>query len=167
PDALLQLDVLAQLVALELVRYYFQNLPLLLCYFVVAPQQVVPLPQLRLLALSQFLVPLEVLLVLEFLPLPDDLLLLPPQFPLLVLLELLPQLLGQFQLALLPGLLPQLDAQPLGQLPLEHLLVLVLPLQLRAQPQQLLLPHVLLLQLYPVLLPELALQLHAQLPLEP
>src|SRR5699024_9901429 len=123
--ALLQLDVLAQLVALELVRYYFQNLLLLLCYFVVAPQQVVPLPQLRLLALSQFLVPLVVLLVLEFLPLPDD----PPQFPLLVLLELLPQLLGQLRLALPPELLLQLPLELL-QLPLELLLVLVLPLQL-------------------------------------
>src|SRR5699024_10195014 len=101
-------------------------------------------------ALSQFLVPLEVLLVLEFLPLPDDPLLLPPQFPLLVLLELLPQLLGQFQLALPPELLPRLDALPLGHLPLELLLVPVLSLQLRAQLQQLLLPHVpLLSQLSP------------------
>src|SRR5699024_9834512 len=127
-DALLQLDVLALLVALDLVRYYFHYLQLLLCYFVVAPQQVVLLLQLRLLALSQFLVPLVVLLVLEFLPLPDDPLLLPPQFPLLVLLEHLPQLLGQLQLALLPEHLPRLDAPPL----VPPLLVPVLPLQLRA-----------------------------------
>src|SRR5699024_12671609 len=131
------------LVALELVRYYFQYLQLLLCYFVVAPQQVVPLLQLRLLALSQPLVPLVVLLVLEFLPLPDD----PLRLPLLVLLELLPQLLVWLRLALPPELLPLLDAQPLVPLPLELLLVLVLPLQLRAQLQQLFLPHVLLLPL--------------------